>query len=405
MTSTLIQGSEDPVEVVLDAATRSARLVVTATLRPLNASGWFQPTGFPDLGAALYRSPAREGSLPGDDSDGEWRCLVESPQSIANRLEATCFGRDDYEGECRGIAHVRVYGNAERTEYLTSSVQESHRLSSAYLRDANTVPPTPAESGAPLNLTRLLGLRANAPVHRADVAACLFQLDPGSLLHGIWFNDKNISGGKVRFARAVSGEITAYGVVPADHGFQRRDHVSDRTDAEAGQSAETGYGSVIGTKRRFLARRITASFIVDCSLLRSYFPGANSDGAEASATAGLDPRARFLVCWALLKIRRLLDRDLRLRSECDLVVEGPPTVRGFPPMELGVLPEEAALSAAVREMVTQRRDSWRWQVVDLVWIGGGAASSRMGAAAATREGEGRRQQRRGNAPRQRPQTG
>src|SRR6266852_4547597 len=40
----------------------------------------FQPTGFPDLGAATYERP-----------DGTPMLLVESAQSMANRLEAVCW--------------------------------------------------------------------------------------------------------------------------------------------------------------------------------------------------------------------------------------------------------------------------------------------------------------------------
>ncbi len=44
----------------------------------------FQPTGFPDLGAALFSRPVGE--------DGWQECLhVESPQSMANHLEGATW--------------------------------------------------------------------------------------------------------------------------------------------------------------------------------------------------------------------------------------------------------------------------------------------------------------------------
>ena len=55
------------------------RLLLEAELRPVQGSR-FQPTGFPNLGPAVYAAP-----------DGEQTVLVESAQSMANRLEAVCW--------------------------------------------------------------------------------------------------------------------------------------------------------------------------------------------------------------------------------------------------------------------------------------------------------------------------
>jgi len=60
----------------LDALKSAPRLLLEAKLQPI-AGSRFQPTGFPDLGAAQYKS-----------SDGVNMLLVESAQSMANRLEA-----------------------------------------------------------------------------------------------------------------------------------------------------------------------------------------------------------------------------------------------------------------------------------------------------------------------------
>ena len=56
------------------------RLLVEARLKPVQGTR-FQPTGFPNLGHAVYESP-----------DGHGRTvLVESAQSMANRLETVCW--------------------------------------------------------------------------------------------------------------------------------------------------------------------------------------------------------------------------------------------------------------------------------------------------------------------------
>nr|WP_256360918.1 type I-U CRISPR-associated RAMP protein Csb1/Cas7u [Methylomonas koyamae] len=55
------------------------RLLIEAELQPLQGAR-FQPTGFPDLGAAVYDGP-----------NGNRLLLVESAQSMANRMETVCW--------------------------------------------------------------------------------------------------------------------------------------------------------------------------------------------------------------------------------------------------------------------------------------------------------------------------
>ncbi|MEJ1973477.1 MAG: type I-U CRISPR-associated RAMP protein Csb1/Cas7u [Lacunisphaera sp.] len=55
------------------------RLLITAKLTPVLGTR-FQPTGFPDLGAAQYKT-----------ADGQNMLLVESAQSMANRLESVSW--------------------------------------------------------------------------------------------------------------------------------------------------------------------------------------------------------------------------------------------------------------------------------------------------------------------------
>ena len=99
------------------------------------------------------------------------------------------------------------------------------------------------------------------------VAEGLLKVDPGCLLHGIWFNDSAFSGGKVRITRSLSGYIEASSPSPANYGFQKRDAVSDRADKDAGQSAAEGFGSVIGPKQHFTSPKIYAYFQVDLDIV------------------------------------------------------------------------------------------------------------------------------------------
>src|SRR5574337_1639046 len=96
------------------------RLLMEARLKPLQGHR-FQPTGFADLGPARYTLP-----------DGTAMLLVESVQSVANRMELACCQEDRRTllSELNGLAHVVSKSNGE---VLTASYLEAHRLSSPYL--------------------------------------------------------------------------------------------------------------------------------------------------------------------------------------------------------------------------------------------------------------------------------
>jgi CRISPR-associated protein Csb1 len=82
---------------MLDVLKSESRLLFSVELRPVQGDR-FQPTGFPSLGAATYQT--RHGA----------KLLVESVQSMANRLESTCW---DFEHNrpvpaLAGISHITV---------------------------------------------------------------------------------------------------------------------------------------------------------------------------------------------------------------------------------------------------------------------------------------------------------
>ena len=100
----------------LDTATK---LLFSIELQPLQGER-FQPTGFPSLGAATY------------ESNHGANLLVESAQSMANRLETVCWddSADQPRAELAGLSYVRV---ERQGKYLTSSMTEAHRINSPYL--------------------------------------------------------------------------------------------------------------------------------------------------------------------------------------------------------------------------------------------------------------------------------
>lgn len=267
-----------------------SRLLFDVALEPALGSR-FQPTGFPDIGAATFRQPKPDGSSVA-------ALLVESPQSMANRLEGVGWedGADAPVEALAGLPYVRVVA-ADDGRFLTSSRLEAHRLASAFVKDSRL-----GEQGMVEVLAERLGLRDDTPIPASQVAAAVFALDPLCLVHGVFFADKAWPG-QPKVARALTAFIEAEGVERADSGGVKRDHVRHGI-GEGGGTAE-GYGSVPFHRTEWTAARITAYFSLDRSQLHRYGLG--------------DAAADLLEAIALWEIRTLLDDGLRLRTACDLV--------------------------------------------------------------------------------------
>lgn len=265
------------------------RVKIVAELRPL-AGTRFQPTGFPDLGPATYPSPV----------DGTRLLLVESAQSMANRLEGTLW--DDASQSpvelVTWLPYVRIFDKGG--EYLTSSRTESHRLASAYVKGAQF----DGQSGLELLLERL-GLEKQRPIDHARVQRAVFDLDPLCLLHGVFFADDKWPG-QPKLARALTAFVEAADVQEAYSGGVKFDHVSNTGDAEQSRGSKEGFGNVPFPRTEFVAGSLEASFVLDVSQIRRY---------------ALEQREKeLLLALALLEIRALLDAGLRLRTACDLDV-------------------------------------------------------------------------------------
>lgn len=294
------------------------RIKIVARLAPL-AGTRFQPTGFPDLGAATYPSPTEPGTT---------LLLVESVQSMANRLEAQLWpvGSLTPASVAEGLPYIRVASGTG--EYLTSSRTESHRLASAYVKDADFN----GVKGVNL-IGDKLGLAKNQPMDHAKVHRAIYALDPLCLLHGVFFAD-NVWPGQPKIARAVSAFVEAEGVQEAYSGGVKFDHVSNAGDKEAGKGSTEGFGNVPFPRTEYVARSITAYFVIDTSQIRRYH-------LERS-------EQEMLLALALFEIRSLLDEGLRLRTACDLEVVDEPSVE----LPAGSsLPDLATLKGWVRERV------------------------------------------------------
>lgn len=256
------------------------RLLFSIPLVPLQGKR-FQPTGFPGLGAATFQT-----------NDGQC-LLVESAQSMANRLELTSWdeANQDIKNELKGLSHVRVMRNGK---FLTDTVLESHRINSPYLLEGSDKTFFNA-------LKADLGGLDEGPIDRRKLAEILLKYDIGSLLHGVFLAKKDLAGGRLRVARTLSAFIEADGVRVAASGGVKNDHVNPSGETK------TGFGNVPFARDEYTAERITLYVNIDLAQLRGYGLGADVE--------------RLLVLLALYKLRAMLDGNLRLRTACDLRVD------------------------------------------------------------------------------------
>jgi len=300
---------------LLSPETKPARLLVEATLRPVQGSR-FQPTGFPDLGAAIF-----------DTKDGT-KLLVESAQSMANRLESTAWNAaaQSLVPELEGLSYVRV--EDKKGHYLTSSITEAHRLNAPYILEGK-------DKSFFERLKRETDELDRGQLERTKLARLVFRYDANSLLHGLFLAKKDLVGGRLRIERALSAFIEAEGVRVAASGGVKNDHV------DPGGEAAKGFGNVPFQRDEYTAEKITAFFNLDLAEIRGFGLGADGE--------------KLLVALALFKIRSLLEGNLRLRTACDLEVEG--ALRVTRP-EGYALPSLASLREALPSLVAKCKPSF-----------------------------------------------
>lgn len=307
----------------LNQLDHAPRLLMTIGLRPRQGDR-FQPTGFPSLGPALYQTPQGQ------------KLLVESAQSMANRLETTCwdYDKNDPVQELQGISHVKV---VRKKEFLTDTILEAHRLNSPYILESS-------DKTFFNQLKTELGALEQGPINRKLLAEVLLRYDVGSLIHGVFLAKKELAGGRLRVARALSAFIEATGVMTAASGGVKNDHVNP-----AGDTAK-GFGNVPFARDEFVAEKMDCYFNLDLNQIRGY---------------GLGEKVQdLLILLSLYKIRKLLDGDLRLRTACDLVVTGSnEAIKADLPATF-VLPELETLKADVSDAIRRCSGLMKVEQVD-----------------------------------------
>ena len=258
------------------------RLLMEAQLRPIQGAR-FQPTGFPNLGHAVYESP----------NGGGQTVLVESAQSMANRLEAVCWdeARDDWVQPLRGLPVVQVQD--KNGAPLTNSLIEAHRLNSPYILEGK-------DRTVSDMLKDRLAQFEQGRVDSRELARVLLEFDTNALLHGVFLAKRELAGGRLRLPRSLSAFVEADGVRRAVSGGVKNDSVDPKGDAAK------GFGNVPFARDEWTAEHITAYFNLDLRQICAYALG--------------DDVERLLILLALFKIQSFLSKGLRFRTACDLDV-------------------------------------------------------------------------------------
>ena len=297
------------------ALSNTPRLLIEAKLKPLQGHR-FQATGFADLGPARYTL-----------HDGTEMLLVESVQSVANRMELPCWDavKDDLIAELKGLPYIRVNKQGSK-EALTNSVLEAHRINSPYILEGGD------ESILQQIKKDAAGMELG-PVNIRVLAKLILKYDPNAVVHGVFLAKSELAGGRLRLPRLLSGFVEATDVHGAESGGVKNDRVNPGKGDE-GQSSKEGFGNVPFHRSEFTAREVKAFFNLDLALLNGY-------GLSEDAT-------HLLIALSLFKIRGFLSAGLRLRTACDLEQDGELTIKrpsGF------TMPSEAALLAECARLI------------------------------------------------------
>jgi CRISPR-associated protein Csb1 len=268
--------------LTFDTLNDSPRLLIEVELQPVQGTR-FQPTGFPEIGAAEYSAP-----------DGESRMiLVESAQSMANRLEAVCWDEAD-DKLVPTLDGIPYFKSKSSDGVETNSILEAHRCNSPYIVNSDVFDSIKEE----------IGFDGNKPFNpRKQLAPFLLKYDTNALLHGIFLEK---IGGVVRIPRILSSFIEASDTQVAASGGVKFDRVKPEKGAE-GKTAKEGYGNVPYPRDEYVSPKITAYFNLDLAQLRGY-------GFSETVNA-------LLIALSLYKIRRFLETGLRLRTACDLDIK------------------------------------------------------------------------------------
>ena len=269
---------------ILEQMYSKDRVIITAKLTLANGA-FLQPTGFPDIGSCIYT-----------DGDGKRRCLVESEQSMANRLESVSMKSPGHW--VKELKHLPVIEVRDSNGFLmATNLTEPHRIASSYVMEGKL-----NGSDVKTMLADKIGLSgdngASWPLDKRDcLEKLVFALDPAALLHGFQFVQWKFVG--LRQTRLLSARLEC--VLAEDpevhYGMVKFDLIEPSSQGEG-----TNKGQSIAAKSRVVAATdgIKATFDIDLIGLKNL--------------AVDEPQKKFLLALALWKIGALLSiRPLLLK--------------------------------------------------------------------------------------------
>ena len=268
------------------------RLLAEVELEPIQGKR-FQPTGFPSLGAAEYTSI--------NDGKSVSTILLESAQSMANRLEMVCMNgsKDSIVPTLEGLPVITLHDS--KGKFITNSILEAHRMNSPYLLVKDN------------ELYKKINAEFNSKNEAADIqkfAKFVFKYDTNALVHGLFLVSHKETEGRYKLTRILSSFIEAVNANPAISGGVKIDRLDPSGGKKEGgdeKGSSKGFGHVPYSRIEYTAESIKAYFDIDMALIRSY---------------GLPETANeFLFTFALWKIQSFLSSGLRLRTACNLRIK------------------------------------------------------------------------------------
>ena len=292
-------------ENLLDQFYKQDYVCIKARLVPQDKDKpYIQPTGYPDIGACIFK-----------DAEGKVRCLVESEQSMANRLEGVCM-KDPGEWIELWKALPLIKVQAPGGEHIATNLTEPHRIASSYILEGEVGQSNTTFKDA---LWRAIGMQGNPnearlPLDgRVRLDSVIFSLDPSALLHGYQFVQTNFVGMRQPRILHARIEATLAGDEEMNYGMVKVDTIEPDAASQKGANK----GQSISGKHRVLWKDITAIFELDVLALKNLHLNQNQKkfllglalwkiGAFLSNYPSFDPRSRQTL------------GALHLRSDCRL---------------------------------------------------------------------------------------
>lgn len=295
---------------LLDKLYQQDYICITARLVTKDGKPYIQPTGFPDIGACIFK-----------DAEGQLRCLVESEQSMANRLEAVCM-RDAGEWvEPWSSALPLIEVVNDEGKRIATNLTEPHRIASSYILEGKI-------NGVEFReiLWRAIGMQGSGKdtslplTGRAQLDSVIFALDPSALLHGYQFVQTSFVGMRQPRILHARIEATLGGDEEMNYAMEKVDQIEPKPQPTKLGDIPNNKGQSIAAKHRIIWKDISAIFELDLLALKNLHLTDDQKkfllglalwkiGAFLSDYSSFDPRSRQTL------------GALRLRADCHLKFE------------------------------------------------------------------------------------